>query len=583
MKLSKKVISLILALTLVATCITAVCISASAYTGDGSTTEALGGYYSTNLNDACGVRKTISIDGDISDWDSSMLIAQGVANDDPRVYRPSSMHEVPVDSYALYACWDDDNLYLMWEMKNLQDIIAPNDDYPLSQGWLYDWADMPYYLVFDLGSGKYGDGTASNGETIWQSGITFDTHIDTWMCNSMNFWNGPYIYKTNDQGKFVYNQTQHKEIKMEANKGQSVSTHIYGLEGGYGIYHDRVPGDTLLASSNWMDYSETKHNKNLDYFYEIAIPLTTLGITADYIENTGIGVMHIQTFGTSGMNSLPFDPSMTDNADKEYTKEPSGSNEKEDEDHITVPLARIGVCSGSVHPTLPSVLPTQPASSEETQQPTQSPTQQPTQTPTQKPTETPTQAPTYQPGTLILGDADLDKGVTISDATVIQKYLAKYFDLSAEQILCANITGDSLDITDATLIQKYLARYDLPYPIGQPIGEEPTETPTQAPTQAPTSSDIDFSDPNTIFVCDDAGWNNVYIHYWGSAETKWPGEQMQKVGTFNGYDLYSYTLTTSVDGIVINIGSNQNQTKDLTPPGAYKVLLTSTKEFTDVK
>ncbi|MBQ0097748.1 MAG: starch-binding protein [Oscillospiraceae bacterium] len=574
MKLSKKVISLVLTLALIVSCVTVVCVSTSAYTGDGSTTEALGGYYSTNLNDACGVRKTISIDGDISDWDSSMLIAQGVANDDPRVYRPSSMHEVPVDSYALYACWDDDNLYLMWEMKNLQDIVAPNDDYPLSQGWLYDWADMPYYLVFDLGSGKYGDGTVANGETIWQSGITFDTHIDTWMCNSMNFWNGPYIYKTNDQGKFVYNETKHSEIKMEANKNQSVSTHIYGIEGGYGKYHNRVPGDTLLSTSNWMDYSETKHDTKLDYFYEIAIPLSTLGITDDYIENTGIGVMHIQSFGTSGMNSLPFDPSMTDNADKEYTKEPSGSNEKEDEDHITVPLARIGVCSGSVHPTLPSVIPTQAPSSQETQ-------------PTSEiPTEKPTQAPTHKPGTLILGDVDLDSSVTITDATMIQKALAKIFTLTDAQALCADINSDGVDITDATLIQKYLAKYTIPYPIGEPIGEEPTETPTQAPTeaptQAPTSSDIDFSDPNTIFVCDDAGWNSVYIHYWGSAETKWPGEQMQKVGTYNGYDLYSYTLTTSVDGIVINIGSNQNQTRDLTPPGAYKVLLTSTKEFTDV-
>ena len=39
---------------------------------------------------------------DLSDWDSSMIIAQGVANDDPRVYMPSSMHEQPWDAYALY-------------------------------------------------------------------------------------------------------------------------------------------------------------------------------------------------------------------------------------------------------------------------------------------------------------------------------------------------------------------------------------------------------------------------------------------------------------------------------------------------
>lgn len=77
---------------------------------------------------------TTSIDGDKSDWDSSMLIAQGTANDDPRVYRPGSMYEIAMDDYALYAAWDNDNLYLMWEMANVQDIVAPNDDFPLSQG-----------------------------------------------------------------------------------------------------------------------------------------------------------------------------------------------------------------------------------------------------------------------------------------------------------------------------------------------------------------------------------------------------------------------------------------------------------------
>lgn len=66
-----------------------------------------------------------------------MLIAQGAANDDPRVYRPNSMYEVPIDLYALYGAYDDDNLYLMWEMTNVQDVVDTGDDYPLSQGHLW--------------------------------------------------------------------------------------------------------------------------------------------------------------------------------------------------------------------------------------------------------------------------------------------------------------------------------------------------------------------------------------------------------------------------------------------------------------
>jgi hydroxymethylpyrimidine/phosphomethylpyrimidine kinase len=48
----------------------------------------------------------------------------------------AAMHENPVDLYALYGCYDDNNLYLMWEMTNVQDVVAPGADFPLSNGVL---------------------------------------------------------------------------------------------------------------------------------------------------------------------------------------------------------------------------------------------------------------------------------------------------------------------------------------------------------------------------------------------------------------------------------------------------------------
>ena len=42
------------------------------------------------------------------------------------------------------------------------------------------------------------------------------------------------------------------------------------------------------------------------------------------------------------MDTLPHDPSMLDNANVEYSYDPSTSHEKEDIDNITVPLARMG-------------------------------------------------------------------------------------------------------------------------------------------------------------------------------------------------------------------------------------------------
>ncbi len=102
MRNSKKLMSLtLIAALLVTMLVTAIPASAAG---------TLSSYYATNPDGKVGVQKTITVDGSISDWDSSMLIAQGTANDDPRVYRPNSMYENPIDLYALFAAYDDNNL-----------------------------------------------------------------------------------------------------------------------------------------------------------------------------------------------------------------------------------------------------------------------------------------------------------------------------------------------------------------------------------------------------------------------------------------------------------------------------------------
>ncbi len=71
---------------------------------------------------------------------------------------------------------------------------------------------------------------------------------------------------------------------------------------------------------------------------------------------------------------------------------------------------------------------------------------------------------------VILGDADGDGSVTISDATMIQKYLAE-FDMPENFVLKAcDADGDGrVTINDVTAIQKYLAEMDAPEGIGKPI------------------------------------------------------------------------------------------------------------------
>ncbi len=417
--------------------------------GDGSTSPALDGYYATNPNGQVGKQASISIDGSISDWDSSMLIAQGVANDDPRVYRDSSMHEIPVDDYALYAAWDNSNLYLMWEMANVQDSVAPADDFPLTQGnlWIYN---LPFFLYLSIDPEIEGDGTVETGGTVWDTGTTIDANIDTIVAYSTNASNGPFLYKANDEGKIVYDDTKYSAIKL-AYGNDTISSELWGVDKGHGSWNNRVAGDTLDSTSKWVNFYESgmKHSKKLDMFYEMSIPLDLLGISASELTSNGIGVMKISTFGTSAMNTLPADPSTWDNAAEEYSKDPSSSMEKEDSDHITVPLARIGkALEGGTTPTPKPTVP----------QPTQP---QPTQPQPTDPT-VPDVGTSY-----MIGDADGNGKIAVVDATVIQRVLADIIskdEIDAKAADCNK--NDKLEIVDATLIQRYLAEYENPYGIG---------------------------------------------------------------------------------------------------------------------
>ena len=68
------------------------------------------------------------------------------------------------------------------------------------------------------------------------------------------------------------------------------------------------------------------------------------------------------------------------------------------------------------------------------------------------------------------GDADTDRHITIKDATVIQKHIAKITFLLDNAILFADVNEDSdVTIKDATAIQKYIAGITVDYPVGKEV------------------------------------------------------------------------------------------------------------------
>ena len=62
---------------------------------------------------------------------------------------------------------------------------------------------------------------------------------------------------------------------------------------------------------------------------------------------------------------------------------------------------------------------------------------------------------------LLIGDANLDGSITISDVTAIQYYLAELAEFTDEQLALADTNGDGeVDISDATHLQMFLADFE---------------------------------------------------------------------------------------------------------------------------
>ncbi|WP_405341936.1 leucine-rich repeat protein [Ruminococcus sp.] len=106
----------------------------------------------------------------------------------------------------------------------------------------------------------------------------------------------------------------------------------------------------------------------------------------------------------------------------------------------------------------PTDAPTEPIT------PTEEPTAEPTQQPTQPVTEAPTEAAVF-----ILGDANGDNNVDVTDATIMQRYLANMHYIDEKVIMHGDVDGDGeISIQDVTFTLRYLACIEIPYPIDQP-------------------------------------------------------------------------------------------------------------------
>ena len=165
---------------------------------------------------------------------------------------------------------------------------------------------------------------------------------------------------------------------------------------------------------------------------------------------------------------------------------------------------------------------------------------------------------------LMIGDVDLNKEITIRDATEVQMFIAKFLVLLGDNLKTADTNGDDeVNIRDATNIQMYIVHLDAPdSKVGQYMGGNTPVDPT-VPVTDPTIPPTEVDDTITVYFKNSGNWSQVYIHYWSSTTdtTKWPGVPMKHVTD----DIYSFDVPDTMTGVIFNNNSGV-QTGDLTMP-----------------
>lgn len=282
-------------------------------------------------------------DNALSNWTEDDLICQGVARDIASAFR--GRHEYPViDSYAIYAAYDADNLYLgvqyvyaVWDEGG--DGKSDNDRH---RPWMMDGRIM---LAFDLYADKEFEGLLDNGNTIWDADGKYNVMRNgtdcIWLGNTKPMVGKPALFFPGTNGTVDYeNPATCLQLGSEPYYGVADGLlpcieHIWGQgELGY-------DPEELRTNDGFVDLiNEVAREKHS--FYEWKFPLSKLGITEQHIKENGIGVMVIDTYGQGAIGSTPYDPTVFDNASVPYSKDPSSSAEKEDMDIFTSKHARIG-------------------------------------------------------------------------------------------------------------------------------------------------------------------------------------------------------------------------------------------------
>lgn len=277
----------------------------------------------------------------LSNWSEKDMIAQGVARDVCQAIK--GVHERPVvDSYAIYASYDDENLYLgvqfvytVWDLYG--EGKQPGESKPYNMDGRFMWA-------FDLDPNKSFDGYINGTKAIWNDenapGAKFANGVDAVFIGSTKPGVGtPGLFIPTPDGHASYDAEYCKNIP--ANSYGYADGLLPDIKNIWGQSDFSYDPEVLKGNTGFADLTSEIDN-DAHTFYEVRLPLSLLGVTKDYIKNNGIGVMYLDVYGASPVGGTPYDPAYFDNVSESYSMDSSSSKEKEDEDIITYAPARVG-------------------------------------------------------------------------------------------------------------------------------------------------------------------------------------------------------------------------------------------------
>ena len=180
-----------------------------------------------------------------------------------------------------------------------------------------------------------------------------------------------------------------------------------------------------------------------------------------------------------------------------------------------------------------------------------------------------TQPATEPQNEVLIGDANLNGTITVSDATVVQTHAVQMITLTGDALTAADVDKNgTINIKDATCIQYYIAEIDYSgsycgtYVGGQTPTTEPVTDPVTEPVTTVPSSE------NYIYYKNTNGWSKVNAYYWSddnTTMTSWPGVAMTSIGD----NVYRIEVPSDAQYIIFNNGSAQ--TGDLTLQGMNKI------------